>query len=181
MNKNVKTFLIVIASIIIGGAAFAYGALTAPNQPQTQVSQQQTESPKPETSKETKQPETEKPKELSPEEQLAVEQGAVDGVLIEKYPKISSDYTINKGQLFEKGKWYGTTLTYKGGDVNNRDTLRVLMEKKDGTWTLRTTPPRPLLSSKEFPDVPKSVLQAINKPISLPAGAANSPPINPAL
>jgi hypothetical protein len=31
MNKNFKTYLIVIASIVVGGAAFTYGALTAPS------------------------------------------------------------------------------------------------------------------------------------------------------
>ena len=173
MNNSLKTYVIVIAGILIGAAAFAYGAITAPKaeQPVRQASTQKSESPKP----------TEKPKELTPEEQLKAEQTAIDAVLIEKYPKVASDYIINKGQLFEKGKWYGTTLSYKGADVDNRDTLRVLMEKKDDKWTLRTNPPQPMLSAKEFPDVPKSVLQTINKPISLPAGAANSPQINPAL
>ena len=175
MNNNFKIYLIVIASIFVGGLAFTYGAMTAPKKEPTgsvqQASKQKVESPKP----------SEKRKELTPDEQLAAEQAAIDAVLIEKYPKIATDYVINKGQLFEKGKWYGTTLTYKGSDIDNRDTLRVLMEKKDDTWTLLTTPPRPILSAKEFPDIPKSILQTINKPISLPAGAANSPVINPAL
>lgn len=175
MNNTFKIYLIVIASIIIGGAAFAYGAMTAPrNTPSTaSVSKSPTASPKASPS--------EQPKKLSAEELLQKELPVITGVLTEKYPKITTDYTVNKGQLFEDGKWFGTTLTYKGTDVNNRDTLRVLMEKKDNVWTLRTTPPRPLLSVKEFADVPKAVLQAINKPISLPAGAANSPEINPAV
>lgn len=182
MNKGLKTYFIVIASIIVGGAAFTYGALTAPDSKQIQqASQQKSESPKPEEKKSEAPKPTETPKKLNLNEQLLIEQGVIDGVLVEKYPKITTDYTINKGQLFDKGQWYGTTLTYKGADVKNRDTLRVLMEKKDGAWSLRTTPPQPLLSAMEFPDVPKSILQTINKPISLPAGAANSPAINPAL
>jgi hypothetical protein len=71
-------------------------------------------------------------------------------------------------QLLGDGRWFGATLTYKGSDTANRDTLRVLLEKKDNLWTLRTTPPEPLLSTKKYPDVPKSVLQTINKPVSLP-------------
>lgn len=175
MNKTLKTYLIIVASIVVGGAAFSYGAMTAPkkNQPPTQVITQKTESPEP-----SKSP---TPKKLSPEEKMQIELPKIEKILVEKYPKIATDYTINKGQLFEDGKWFGTTLTYKGTDIDNRDTLRVLMEKKDGDWILRTTPPQPILSVKEFPDVPKSILQIINKPISLPAGAANSPAINPAV
>lgn len=176
MNTNLKTFLIVIASIIIGGGAFMYGALTAPKSPQKETnstirhSQAVAPTPTPSASKEP-----------TTEEKLTSERDTIDGVLIEKYPLIATSYVINKGELYEEGKWYGTTLTYKGADLDNRDTLRVLLEKKNGVWILLTTPPRPLLSVKEFPDVPKSVLQAINKPVSLPAGAANSPQINPAL
>lgn len=175
MNRNFKIYLIVIASVIVGGAAFTYGALTAPSSNKPVASTSKSPSPSPQVSP------SEQPKKLSPEEQLQKELPVITRVLVEKYPKITTDYTINKGQLFEEGKWFGTTLTYKGTDVNNRDTLRVLMEKKDNVWTLRTTPPQPLLSTKEFSDVPKAVLQAINKPISLPAGAANSPAINPAV
>lgn len=177
MNKTFKTYLIVILSIIIGGSAFTYGALTAPKKDQVRqqvaVSQTPTPSSTPEPSK--------IPKKLDLNEQLALEESTILAVLIEKYPKVLTEYTVNKGQLFDKGQWYGTTLTYKGSDIDNRDTLRVLMHKKDDTWILKTTPPRPILSIKDFPDAPKTILQIINKPISLPAGAANSPAINPAV
>lgn len=166
-------YLIIIASILIGGAAFTYGAMTAPKGGKAVQSIQESPKPSPKPS--------EKPKELSLEEKLIKEQSVINGVLVGKFPLVATDYTVNKGQLFDKGQWYGTTLTYKGQDINNRDTLRVLMHKEGGVWKLLTTPPRPLLSIKEFPDVPKTILQAINKPISLPAGADNSPAINPAV
>lgn len=177
MNKTFKTYLIVILSIIVGGSAFTYGALTAPKKEQT--NQQVTVSKKPSPSA-TPEPSKE-PKKLDLNEQLTLEESTIIAVLVEKYPKISTDYVVNKGQLFDKGQWYGTTLTYKGSNIDNRDTLRVLMYKKDDIWTLKTTPPRPILSAKDFPDAPKTILQIINKPISLPAGAANSPAINPAV
>jgi hypothetical protein len=151
MNNKLKAALVIIGAIIIGVGAVAYGAATAPRP----VQQVQTV------------------KSLTKAElatQLKTDQPTITGVLIANYPKVGTDYLINQGQLFNQGEWYGTTLTYKGTDSMNRDTLRVLMQKRQGVWILRTSPPQPLLSTVEFPDVPKSVLQTINKAISLPAG-----------
>ena len=98
-------------------------------------------------------------------------------VLTAKFPTAVDLYTINQGQLFDRGQWYGTTLTYRGSDEDNRDTLRVLMQKKDGVWIVRTTPPQLLLSQKSYPDVPKAILQTINQPAELP-GTTSSPAID---
>ncbi len=151
MNQNTK-ILLIIAAIIVGVGAFTYGALTAP-----QAAQQ---SPSPSSTP------TQKKVDLG--EQLKKEQKTILGVLTAKYPKIKTEYVINQGKLYDQGQWYGTTLTYQGKDTMNRDTLRVLMQKKDGIWVVRTTPPAPLLSTVEYPDVPKSILHDINEPISLP-------------
>ncbi len=168
MNRHLKTYLIVIASIIVGGGAFTYGALTAPKKPET-IKTTAITSQKPIPSK--------KPEKIDLKKQLQTELPAITSALTAAYPQVSTDYTINPGNLYDKGQWFGTTLTYKGSDTDNRDTLRVLLQKKNNIWIVRTTPPQPLLSTAEFPDVPKSILQSINKPISLPAGAENSPVI----
>ena len=161
MNKNIKLFIGILVAILVAGASLAYGALTA-------------EQPKPAA---IQTPDNKQPLAA----QLETEQATIDTVLIAAYPKIQTDYLVNKGQLYgEKGEWYGTTLTYKGADVANRDTLRLLMQKKDGIWIVRTAPPEPLLSAKKYSVVPVSILKSINKPIGLPAGAANSPAVNPA-
>ncbi|USN96577.1 MAG: hypothetical protein H6797_00020 [Candidatus Nomurabacteria bacterium] len=157
MNEQIKLTLIIIVSVIVGVGAFTYGALTAnPDQKQTSVVAS-----------------TPKPAKIDLTKQLQTERSTIIGVLTSAYPKISSDYTIADGKLYNKGEWYGTTLTYHGKDTLSRDTLRVLMQKKQGLWILRTTPPRLLLSTVEFPDVPKSILTAINQPVSLPAGSEN--------
>lgn len=161
-----KLFLSIMAAIFIGGGAFAYGALTA-----TPVEKPST-TPSPSVSS--------KPKAAELKEKLQLEMPTILSVMTAAYPKITTDYIVNTGQLFDEGQWFGTTLTYKGTDTDNRDTLRVLLQKKNGVWVLRTTPPRLILSTKELPDVPKSILQTINKPISLPAGTNNSPVINAA-
>ena len=173
MNKNLKTFLYVIAGILIAGASLAYGALTAPKHPQSATtpiitSTTPTITPNPHK----------KPTKQQLEKALESELPTITSVMTAQYPKIATDYTASKGQLFDEGQWYGTALTYHGADSSNRDTLRVLMQKKDGVWVLRTTPPTLLLSAAAFPDVPKSILKTINQPVSLPAGN-NSPALSP--
>jgi len=164
MNKDMKLLAGIIAAIFIAGGSLAYGALTAkqPSSPQTNTMS------------------TQKMNKEDLAKQLAIERPTIDIVMRAAYPKISSEYTVGPGQLFDEGRWFGATLTYKGSDIDNRDTLRILMQKKDGLWIVRTTPPEPLLSRKKYPDVPVDILRTINKPVSLPAGAANSPVINPA-
>ena len=160
MNRFIKIALITIAALIVGIGAIGYGAATAP-QPTTKRA---TTTVKQRSSSEL-------------DTQLKIEQPTITSVLTAAYPKVATDYEMNQGQLFDQGEWYGTTLTYKGADSMNRDTLRVLMQKKQGVWVLRTAPPQPLLSTVEFPDVPKSVLQTINKAISLP-GNDTSPAVS---
>lgn len=158
MNERTKITLITIVAVMIGIAAFAYGALTA-----TPARTDKSPSPTPTSVK-----------KVDLDAQLKSERKTIIGVLTAAYPRIKTDYAIANGKLYEQGQWYGTTLTYHGKDTMNRDTLRVLMEKQHGVWTLLTKPPEPLLSANEFPDVPKSVLQAINQPVSLP-GVDDSP------
>lgn len=171
MNKQLKVMLIVFLSIVVGIGAIAYGAATAPKK-QSAQSPMQSSAP---TTTPTATPSI----KIDLKAQLKTEQSTITGVILAAYPKIATDYTINPGQLFENGQWYGTTLTYKGSDTMNRDTLRILLQKKEGIWLLRTTPPEPLLSAKKYPDVPKKVLQTINKAISLP-GTDTSPTVNAA-
>lgn len=156
MNDQLKTALILVGVVIVAAGSIAYGALTAPreNNPQPTVTPSPTKS----------QP----AKKVDLVATLESEKPTIHGALLAAYPKISTDYTITREQLFDKGQWYGALLTYKGTDTDNRDTLRVLMQKKDGAWALRTTPPRMLLAAKQFPDVPRSVLQSINRAVSLP-------------
>lgn len=153
-------FIAIIATLIICGGSLALGALSAPTgQPQREVS----------TS----------PSKQQLAERLETERPTILTVLTSAYPKSQTDYIIGSEALYGKGEWYGAVLTYKGSDMMNRDTLRVLLQKKSGVWILRTTPPELLLSSKKYPDVPKSVLQSINRPVSLP-GTDSSPAINQA-
>lgn len=112
------------------------------------------------------------------QKQLAVEQQAIDHAITNEYPAISNLYIVNPGKLYGRGEWYGTTLTYKGTDSDNRDTLRLLLKKETKSWLLVTKPPQPLLSAKQLSDVPSYILRDINKPAYLP-GTTTSPAIQP--
>jgi hypothetical protein len=123
------------------------------------------------------QPEQSKLSSAELETLLEKELPVISVVLGAQYPTISQLYIIDRGKLYESGQWYATTLTYNGTDQDNRDTLRVIMQKKDGVWIVRTTPPKPILDQPSYPDVPKSIIQDINKPTTLP-GTDTSPTIN---
>lgn len=108
---------------------------------------------------------------------LETELPGITSAFNQTLPTAAEQYTIDRGRLYEQGQWYGTTLTYKGADQANRDTLRVIMQKKDGRWIVRTTPPQPLLNKKELPDVPITVIKSLNQPAPLP-GTETSPAID---
>lgn len=111
------------------------------------------------------------------ETMLAKEQSAIDQVLSTTYPQLSELYTVTDGKLYHDGSWYGATLLYKGSDELSRDTLRLLMQKKDNTWKIRTDPPAIILHAADYPDMPKDIIQDLNKATSLP-GTEDSPAIN---
>lgn len=157
MNNQSRTILILVGVVIVAVGSIVYGALTAgPATESTSPEQHTTPTP------------SQTPKKVDLVQLLEEERPTIQGVLLAAYPKVSTDYTIIREQLFDKGQWYGALLTYNGTDSDNRDTLRVLMQKKNGVWILRTTPPQPLLAKKQFPDVPRPVLLSINRAVSLP-------------
>lgn len=75
---------------------------------------------------------------------------------------IASLYRINNGKLYHHGEWFGTTLSYGGSDSLSRDTLRVVAKKEDGAWKVLTNPPQIMLSTKQFPSIPLSILSKVN-------------------
>ncbi len=109
---------------------------------------------------------------------LLKEQMSISAALTAQIANVNSLYTTEREQLYDKGQWYGAILQYKGTDSANRDTLRIVMHKQSGQWTVKTTPPQPLVSSIDLPDAPKAMLDDINRPAIL-LGTDTSPTINP--
>ena len=163
--NNHQTVILGISTVVVLAVVVIVGVIvSSPQQPTPTPAPQQQVDTQPLTGREL-------------DNLLQTEQPTLAEVLTAKFPTAVDLYTINQGQLFDRGQWYGTTLTYRGSDEDNRDTLRVLMQKKDGVWIVRTTPPQLLLSQKSYPDVPKAILQTINQPAELP-GTTSSPAID---
>ncbi len=162
--NNRQTIILALAALGILAVVAVVGVLVSTPQPAQPPQQQPTTDTAPKPSAD----------ELSA--MLDDEMEAIADALTSAYPDAANLYTINKGKLYDRGQWYGTTLTYRGPDTDNRDTLRILMQKKGNKWIVRTTPPQPLLSTVTYPDVPKEILQNINQPAELP-GTDSSPAI----
>ena len=109
---------------------------------------------------------------------LTSETPAIQRAITATFPTLEQNYTIERSALYNTGDWYGTILQYKGSDVNNRDTLRIVLQKKNGEWVVRTPQPQPLVSHLELTDAPKGMLDDLNKPAPL-AGTPTSPAITP--
>ncbi len=61
------------------------------------------------------------------------------------YPNTIGLYRVGEGNLFERGRWYSTTLTYSApldplAIEDNSDTLCVLFENKNNVWSIAATP-----------------------------------------
>ena len=78
-----------------------------------------------------------------------------------KYSNIGL-YDIKPGEIYNNGSWYGTTLVYKGGDVFNSDTLRIVLHKEGGVWVVKTDPPDIVLSKFRYNNIPEAVLNKVN-------------------
>ena len=92
----------------------------------------------------------------------------VTALIIQKYSQISQLYTIDSGQLYGEGDWYGTNLTYKGSIPDNRDSLRIVAHKESGAWKLVTTA-LITVSAITYPSIPRYVLVGVNTAVPLPA------------
>jgi hypothetical protein len=163
-NRNTAILAVVTFVVLVGAIGIGIAVSTPPAPKQT---------PQPTATQQ-------KSKSLSQSElasMLIDESPAINLALVSAVENVGDLYTVTSEKLYGDGKWYGAILIYKGTDENNRDTLRVLMQKKEGEWIVRTTPPRPLLNTVELPDVPKTILQDLNRPAPLP-GTATSPAIN---
>lgn len=159
-----KTTLVMSVLTVVIFAAIGVGFLTSRpvSQPTTQPVAQ--EAPLPTT--------------VELEATLLQEQPLIDAAIAKALPTLQEFYTTERQKLYHRGEWYGAILQYTGGDVNSRDTLRIVLQKKKGAWIVRTTPPSLLVNAIDLPDAPIAMLDDINKPAVL-AGTDTSPTITP--
>lgn len=93
----------------------------------------------------------------------AKEQAAIEAALLADYPRIAMDYRIVHSKLYHQGELYGAILIAQDQGSDNADTLRVLMQKKNGAWKLLSRPPTPILSAPLYPSVDRVILLDINQ------------------
>lgn len=92
---------------------------------------------------------------------LSVELNSIRLAIAQQYPA-SSAYDIQAGKLYRNGDWYGTTLVYKGADLYDADSLRIVLHKESGSWKIKTNPPYITLSKYIYVDVPVDILKDVN-------------------
>lgn len=159
-NKTTIIMAIIVMGIL---TAIGVGFVTSQPQPQEQTPQPVEVSP---------------PSKVELEAKLLDEQSSIDQALQTTLPTLQETYKIERSALYGRGEWYGAVLQYTGGDVNSRDSLRLVMQKKNGTWVLRTTPPQILVNIHDLQDAPIAMLNDLNKPTTL-LGTESSPTITP--
>lgn len=80
-----------------------------------------------------------------------------------KYP-VLSNYYISQGTFYHFGDWYGTIMFYspKDGSPSAGNVFSVIMHKVDNKWQVAAEP-SVVFTYKNFPDIPKDVIEAVNK------------------
>lgn len=93
---------------------------------------------------------------------LTAELPAITKVLTDEYPTVMPGFIIGKGEIYNDGLWYATTLTQvPPTPVDQGDIYRTVLKKEEGVWVMKTKPAI-ALSIKEYPDIPKDILSDIN-------------------
>lgn len=91
------------------------------------------------------------------------EKPAIELAISDQYPTLNSLYTIQGSALYGRGNYYGAALEFNDRASLERDRLHILLEKNQGKWQVRSTPPVPILSVQDYPTVPRDILVAINQ------------------
>lgn len=93
---------------------------------------------------------------------LESEKAEVQTILNSKYPNIINSYSIKNYQLFKKGDWCGGLLVNNNSSFNNKkDIFRFVAKKTNGVWDIINYPDL-ILTSENYPNIPRSVINTIN-------------------
>lgn len=94
---------------------------------------------------------------------LSKEQTAIYAAIIEQFPQLEELYTIHNEALYDQGDYYGATLRFIDTKSDQRDTLHILLHKKEGAWRVLSQPPAPVLSAPLYPNISSAALKEINQ------------------
>lgn len=93
---------------------------------------------------------------------LQEERAPAQAALYAKYPLAKNGYRLHHEKLYGLGDIYGAVLVARTPS-DNSDTLRVLLKKQDDKWIVLSTPPTPILSAPDYPNVDADALAEINR------------------
>lgn len=103
-------------------------------------------------------------------QRLATEfKGELDAIrtaLLKKYSD-TKNYFIAPGNFYHHGDWYGSVIFYYPTKhaVPNVDMFGIILHKVNNTWEVAATPSI-VFSYKNCPDIPKDIVDAVNKAVS---------------
>lgn len=93
---------------------------------------------------------------------LSDQLATINTIITTKYSPVINDYSIQNGQLYGKGEWYGTTITQRVDQSGRGDVYRIILKKINDQWTI-VAYPQIILSKFDYPNIPYSVLSDVNK------------------
>ena len=80
-------------------------------------------------------------------------------LIFSNYPVAQKSYSLQSQKILAKGDWFVARLVPNSED---KDVLRVVAHKTGGGWTLVTKPPALIVSKVDHPEIPASILSAVN-------------------
>lgn len=95
---------------------------------------------------------------------LSEERNTIRGVIYKRFPSLKPNANIWKfidDKLHEQGQWY--TATFRERADKHSDIYRLVAEKKDGIWQVVTDPPDLVITTNNYPSVPRAVLVDLNE------------------
>jgi len=88
-------------------------------------------------------------------------QGELKSLIATKYQPIIDQFSIDDGYLYNKGEYYGTTLTVKVSPQDRGDVYRIILKKNGNIWSV-IVPPQLALNKYDYPAIPFNVLTSVN-------------------
>lgn len=96
---------------------------------------------------------------------LAAQQNDIRAALSSSYPSALASYVIGDEALAHKGEWYSAKLIQRVSGGNQPDVYRVILEKKNESWTIVASP-QLVISKAADTAIPADVIRKVNEPLS---------------
>jgi len=83
-------------------------------------------------------------------------------ILVAKYPDIINNYSLQTGQLFIKGEWFGGLLVNIKSDRDSiKDCFKFIAHKENNVWQIVNYPDL-ILSQNVYKTVPAEIINTVN-------------------